>query len=373
MRIEQLLGKAAGNIATVEPDYIVINDGISSGAVDMISKVAYPSRLFVIFDHDVPTGTPESAMVFRKINKFSNKHGAEFVQAKGVGYSWLLADKVEKGQIIITGGSHSSIFGAKDALGINVSNTELAKIIETGKYSTIVPQTICVQIVGNLAEGVSMIDAGLHFLNGNGNLQGKAIEFSSENMDLHEKATLCSMACGTGAYSALFTEKPERQPDIVLNLSEVVPMIMLPCPSRSEQGNAAIACAAMLDNKKIHAGQIGGYTGGSIEDLRLAAKISEAGKLALGFRLTVCPATGADYIAAMEDGTLEKLIDYGAQIHAVGDHSVNKQGAGVIGSGERLLTTGLYTFTGCMGCDDSEVYTASVQTIMNAGMKVIEP
>ena len=36
------------------------------------------------------------------------------------------------------------------------------------------------------------------------------------------------------------------------------------------------------------------------------------------------------------------------------------QGPGAMGHKERLVTTGLYTFAGSMGCDDAEVYTGSV-------------
>lgn len=42
------------------------------------------------------------------------------------------------------------------------------------------------------------------------------------------------------------------------------------------------------------------------------------------------------------------------------------QGPGAMGHKERLVITGLYTFTGSMGCDDAEVYTGSVETVMNA-------
>ena len=55
-----------------------------------------------------------------------------------------------------------------------------------------------------------------------------------------------------------------------------------------------------------------------------------------------------------------------AQINAAGDHSVVIQGPGAMGHKERLVTTGLYTFAGSMGCDDAEVYTGSVETVMNA-------
>ncbi len=117
---------------------------------------------------------------------------------------------------------------------------------------------------------------------------------------------------------------------------------------------------------ELNAGQIGGYTGGTIEQLRKAASMLDGHKLALGFRLSICPATSRDYIQAAEEGILTKFIDFGAQINAAGDHSVVIQGPGAMGHKERLVTTGLYTFAGSMGCDDAEVYTGSVETVMNA-------
>jgi 3-isopropylmalate/(R)-2-methylmalate dehydratase large subunit len=211
------------------------------------------------------------------------------------------------------------------------------------------------------------MDAALHFLKNSPNITGKAVEFFSDMpLSIHDKSVLCSMACGTGAFTAIFAEGEEAA--VTMDMGKVFPMVVKPCPSREEQKNAQISPLAVLKGQIFHAGQISGYTGGSIEDLRLAAQIAKGKKVALGFRLTVSPATSIDYIAALEDGTIETLIDYGAQIHAIGDHSVNRQGAGVIGSGERLLTTGLYTFAGCMGCEDSQVFTASVQTVMKTSI-----
>ena len=117
---------------------------------------------------------------------------------------------------------------------------------------------------------------------------------------------------------------------------------------------------------KFNAGQIGGYTGGTIEDLRTAAEIIEGRKLALGFRLSICPATSRDYIMACNEGIITKFIDYGAQINAAGDHSEVVQGAGAMGNNERLITTGLYTYTGAMGVASSLVYSASVESVVAA-------
>ena len=126
--IENVLGSAAGSVVTVEPDYVVINDGVSHTAVDEISSVANPEKVYVIYDHDVPTGRPEAAAILRKNLAFAQKYGCHYIQAKGIGYLYLLHEVIKPGQIAVGGGSHAAIFGAGGALGINVSVPELARL-----------------------------------------------------------------------------------------------------------------------------------------------------------------------------------------------------------------------------------------------------
>ena len=344
--VERLLGGKAGTVVTVEPDWIVINDGVSHAAVDEISAVAKPEKVLVIYDHDVPTGRPEAAAILRKNLTFAEKYGCPYVQAEGTGYQYMLNEVVKPGQI-------------------NVSIPELARAAETDRYSIIVPETVYVNLEGSLKEGVSVMDAALAFLKEDHELNRKAVEIYAPSFDDHEKAVFCSMACITGAYTASVTG--EKQPaDLTLNLSEVEPMLMLPCEERKDQKNAQIETKASKAGMELNAGQIGGYTGGTIEELRKAASMLDGHKLALGFRLSICPATSRDYLMAAEEGILAKFIDFGAQIQAAGDHSVVIQGPGAMGHKETLVTTGLYTFAGSMGCDDAQVYTGSVETVMKA-------
>ena len=148
--VERLLGGKAGTVVTVEPDWIVINDGVSHAAVEEISAVAKPEKVMVIYDHDVPTGRPEAAAILRKNLAFAEKYGCPYIQAEGVGYQYLLNEVVKPGQIIVGGGSHGSIFGSIGALGINVSIPELARAAETDRYSIIVPETVYVNLEGSL-------------------------------------------------------------------------------------------------------------------------------------------------------------------------------------------------------------------------------
>lgn len=365
--VEKLLGGTAGSVVTVEPDYIVINDGISHAAVDDIHTVAVPEKVLVIYDHDVPAGRPEAAGILKKNLEFAEKYGCSYIQAEGVGYQYMINEIVKPGQIVVGGGSHGSIFGAIGALGINVSIPELARVTENGRYSLVIPDTMSVSIEGELPPNVGIMDAALLFLKEAGEIKGKAIEFYAPLLSLHEREVLCSMACMTGAYTASMAEK-KAPGSMILNLAALKPMAVKPCKSREMQPEAEICERKELSELEMKAGQIGGYTGGTIEELRAGAELIAGKKLAHGFRLTVCPATSRDYIQAMEEGILTKWIDFGAQISAAGDHSVVVQGAGAMGPKERLITTGLYTFAGAMGCDDAEVYTASVPSVIEAAI-----
>ena len=362
--IEKLLGAAQGEIATVSPDMVLVTNGFSHGVTEHVSRVSEPEKVLVMYDHNVPSGSPEDARIFGEILTFSKEYGTRFLQAKGTGLQYLLKEEVKPGQIVVTGSRHSSVLGAVGALGIGVSNTELARVLETGKYHVEVPETLGVQVKGSLGTDCGIVDAALCFLKERNGIQGKAIEFIGGNLTSHEKAVLCHMACGTGAYTAFWTE--EGQSGCCLDLDQTVPMLRMPCSDKNSQIKAGFQPASILAGCKIHGGQIGGCNGGTIEDLRKAAAMTEGKKLKLGFRLTVCPAASADYIQAMEEGIITRFIDFGAQISAAGDHSVVPQGAGAMGPGETLLTTGLYTFAGSMGCEDARVMTASVETIMAA-------
>jgi 3-isopropylmalate/(R)-2-methylmalate dehydratase large subunit len=365
--IEKMFGAKAGEEAVVNPDLILVTNGFSHGVTEHEHGVAEPEKVLVMYDHNVPSGSPEDAKVYGEILRFAKKYNISFKQAKGTALQYLADEIVKPGQIVVTGSRHASVLGAKGVLGIGISNTELARVLESGKYHVIVPETVGVQIDGKLPEGVGMIDAALCFLNKYPEIKGKSVEFIGGSLTEHEKEVLCHMVCDTGAYTAFWVEEGETK--LKLDLSETKAMLRMPCSDVLEQTKAGFAPVSILEGKTIQAGQIGGCNGGTIEDLRKAAALIEGKKLKLGFRLSISPATSADYLKALEEDLITKFVDFGAQINAAGDHSVVAQGAGAMGPKEKLLTTGLYTFAGCMGCDDAEIMTASVETIMAAAVE----
>lgn len=364
-RIEEITGAKAGEVVSVLPSLLIIDNGFSHEVTQMAGSVKDPEKVIVIYDHNVPAGLPEESKVFQEIYRFAQTHGIEFCQAKGIGRKWLLEEnRIGADDIVIGGTRHTAVVGSIGAMGIGLSHTELARIIESGKYNMIVPDTIGVRVTGTLPEGSGIIDAALTFLKDAGDIRGKAVEFIGGSLTRHEKEALCEMATDTGALTAFAVETGNA--DLELDLTAVKPMLRLPCEELLEQTKAGFGEAGALGGTKIHAGQIGGVNGGDIEDLRNAARMIEGRKLRLGFRLSINPASSKVYLQALEEGLITKFIDYRAQINAAGDHDIVPQGAGAMGHGEVLLTTGLYTYAGAMGCRDAKIYTASVETIIRA-------
>jgi 3-isopropylmalate/(R)-2-methylmalate dehydratase large subunit len=106
---------------------------------------------------------------------------------------------------------------------------------------------------------------------------------------------------------------------------------------------------------------IGACTGAKLEDLRMAAKVLKGKKARI--RLLVAPASLRDQQAAEREGTLQILLDAGAELlpNACGICA---------GYGEHLLPENMVAvsstarnFKGRMGAASSEVYLASPYTV----------
>lgn len=360
--IEKLLSAKEGTEVTLHPRYIVINDGISSEAVDLITKVADPSQVLVFHDHDVPTGSSDSAALYKKLNQFRKKFSLSFFNSKGIGYQYLVDNLLNAGDIVLGAGSHGGIYSSVGALGIDVSKGDLARAIGSGVYTMTVPESISVSLTGTLSKGVTAMDAGFYLRRLLKDKEEFAVEISSP-LTKRQNAILASVLSEC-VKVVCFTEC--SSPDLHVDLSKVGQLVMLPVESRSDQKIAEIKDAEGLNLYTFKAGQIGGYTAGTIDVLRLVRRQLEGKKLKNGFRLSIVPATSADYLKALSEGIIEFFMDYGAQILPPSDRSTVVQGAGAMGDKEKLLTTGLYTFKGAMGMDTSVVFSASAYLVAQA-------
>lgn len=370
--VEGILGKAAGENVRLQPDLLMVNDGEGSKCVDLIDKakgITRKDNVIVILDHDIPAGSFDSAANQKKLIEFSKEHGLGFIQSAGIGYQILLDNYVKWGDVIVSCGTHNSIFGAKKALGLNLSVENFVTLISEGSLEMKVPPTVNVVLKGTFPKGVYAIDFILKMISevGEKGFNGMVIEFTGEaikRLSLNDRIVICCMATQMGAVSALINETPDGiyAKTYECDLSKVTPTVTLPGnlytskPIEELKGIAVNACF------------IGGCMGGRIEDLRIAANILKGKRIKLGVRLMICPASNAVYLQAIEEGLIDIFMDSGVQVTNPGCGSCRTSSIGVVGDGEVLITTGSYNYPGCSGTVDSEVYIASAAIVANAGI-----
>jgi len=104
---------------------------------------------------------------------------------------------------------------------------------------------------------------------------------------------------------------------------------------------------------------LGACTNGRYEDLEVAAGILAGRKIAGSVRLLVTPASRDIYLRAMASGIIGALIESGAMIGWPGCSACFGGTGGIIGRGERLLTTANRNFRGRVGSPEGEIYLAS--------------
>lgn len=378
--VERLLGASAGSVVTIQPDIIIVNDGVSSAAVDEVSAVTAPEKVWVFYDHDVPTGTPEASATFRKINEFANRFGVRFVQARGIGYQYLLNETVRACQIIVGGGSHASIFGASGALGVNVSIPELARAIETGRYSTVVPEAIKIVLNGHLPDGVLSKDVILKVL---GDIkadggQYKSLEFTgpaAHDMSMMARFTVANMALEAGAKCGLFEadqktadyygmrledidwvcvdESAHYETVLTYDVNELEPQ--LSCP----QGVDNVHGVGEIAGTHLDCVYLGSCTNGNLEDLAIAAKIMEGKHVPNDLRFIVVPATNRVFKDAIRAGYIKIFIEAGAVICHPCCGLCCGMPYGLMTDDENILSTANRNFIGRMGTKKTRIYLSS--------------
>lgn len=378
----KILTKAAGldNVSvnqevTLHFDNLIINDGVSHKAADMVIEengLKNKDNITVILDHDIPAGSFDSAFIQKKLIDFSKKYDLDFIQSAGTTYEIMLNDYVKKGTIAAVCGGHHGTFGVNGALGFKLTVEEMANLLMVGSITLKVPECINMVLHGNFPEGVTAKDFCLSVISqlGEDAFKGYIVEVTGpavENLSRTDKISICSLMSRTGAESVIMeTESDGDYKKIIsYDLSKTKAVVTLP---------GDIYSSKTVDEMKgtlISAGFIGACTGGHIDDLRLAANILKGKRIKLGFRLLIGSVSNEVFLQAIDEGLIDIFLDFGAQVTNPGCGSCKTTSIGVVGDGESLITTGSYNFAGCAGTKDSSVYLASVETVARTAISGI--
>ena len=103
--------------------------------------------------------------------------------------------------------------------------------------------------------------------------------------------------------------------------------------------------------------------------LRVVAGLVRGRKRARGPRVIVTPASPRVLRAALDEGLIGALIDFGATVTTPGCGACVGVHGGILGDGEACLATTNRNFKGRMGSSEAEVYLASPATVAASAIK----
>lgn len=381
----------AGEIHTVELDYLMSNDGTSHLTVDKYNKLKNPhiedvKKLVWIVDHNVPCDSPKTAASQKKMRDFAKEHGIAFYEGEGVCHQVMLEKYVSPGMLIFGADSHTCSYGALGAFGTGVGNTDYLYGMVTGKSWVMTPETLRFNLTGKLQNGVTARDLILTIIGmiGANGANYHAMEFGGEglkNLSISDRIAICNLCVEAGAKTGLmevdekvmeyleehggrkpaacFASDPDAKFEKVydIDMSTIVPVVAKP---HFVDNIAPVSdCAGIRINEAF----LGSCNNGRIEELRIGAEIIKGRKVAPTVRFLVVPASREVYLQAMKEGLLDIFMEAGAIVMNPNCSVCWGSCQGVIGAGEVLISTGTRNFKGRAGDKDSFVYLASAATV----------
>jgi len=382
----------AGDIIIADVDVVLAQDGTGPLVISQweklgVGKVANPERTIFFIDHAAPSPRRELSNAHMIIREFAAKTGARLSDvASGISHQRVAEDYTEPGFVVVGADSHTCTSGALAAFATGMGSTDIAVALTAGKIWLRVPETIKIEVNGDMPAGVYAKDLMLTVIGtiGADGATYKALEFTGETirkMPMTDRMTLSSLAVEAGAKAGLIaadeqTKKfmmsrgraagfRELEPDndanyeavVTIDASKLVPVVSAPHTVDN------VMTVEKTSNTIINQAFIGTCTNGRLEDLHIAAAIVKGKTVASGVRFLVAPASKDVYLAALKDGTIETLAAAGALIMNPGCGACVGVHEGVLGDKEVCLSSQNRNFKGRLGNPDSFIYLASPATV----------
>ena len=381
---------AVGQLIEANLDLVLGNDITSPVAINEFEKCGASSvfnkgKIALVLDHFTPNKDIKAAEQCRQVRNFAEQYQiTNFFDVGQMGIEHaLLPEKglVGPGDCVIGADSHTCTYGALGAFSTGVGSTDMAAGMITGKAWFKVPSAIKIVLKNKPAKWVSGKDVILHLIGmiGVDGALYRSLEFTGEGvkeLSIDDRLCICNMAIEAGAKNGIFPvdeitlsyekDRFQREPVIYtadadaaydesyeIDLSALRPTVAFPhLPENTKTIDE-------VGKIKIDQSVIGSCTNGRIEDLRVAASILKGKKVAKNVRCIILPGTQEIYLQAMREGLAEIFVMAGAVFSTptcgpcLGGHM------GVLGKGERAISTTNRNFVGRMGHVESEVYLAS--------------
>ena len=384
-----------GEIIEIPVDLAMSHDGTSPPTIKTFEKIATkvwnPNKIVLVFDHNIPANTIGSAEFQKVCRNFIKQQNIthNYIHGEGICHQ-VLPEKglVEPGKVIVGADSHTCTYGAFGAFSTGMGATDLAMVWATGKTWFMVPESIKMEISGELNPYIAPKDIILNII-GKVGIAGatyKTAEFCGETIDkmgVEGRATMCNMAIEMGAKNGIMEPNCEVIDYIIKNTGKKESELNILKSDKDaeylkemhfEIGDIEpqIACPNDVDNVKniskvegisIDQCLVGSCTNGRLSDLADAAEILEGNKINNDVRLLILPASVEIYKEALNAGYIETFIDSGAIICNPGCGPCLGGHMGVLSEEEVCISTTNRNFKGRMGDPKSSVYLANSKVV----------
>ena len=124
-----------------------------------------------------------------------------------------------------------------------------------------------------------------------------------------------------------------------------------------------------MEGVRIDLAEVGGSTGGRLDDLRVAARILKGRRIHPDVRLQIVPASRTVYKAALQEGLIEVLHDAGAVIFPPSAGSNQAVNMGAMSEEEVMISNQARNFPGRNGHPKARHYLGSARTVSISALK----
>jgi 3-isopropylmalate dehydratase large subunit len=377
------LGRAvhAGDTVVADVDVALAHDVTGPLAIEAFRQLNAPlwdaSRVVFSFDHVMPANTVAAAELHRIIREFCVEHGVTNLFAEGICHQ-VIVDRgfARPGGIVVGADSHSTTYGGLGCFATGLGSTDIGVVFATGKTWFRIPQTIRIDVRGALPPGVYAKDLALHTIRrlGADGADYCAVEWTGEAvraMGVDERLTLCNLSTDFGAKTGLVEPdevtrshtggedvdlhpiRPDYAQTLVIDAGSLRPQVAVH-PSIDNVHDIDDVSGTRLDEVFI-----GSCTNGRLSDLALAAGILAGRTVHPRTRTIVVPASRSVYLDALAAGYIETFALAGALVLNPGCGPCLGRQHGVMGPGERVLSTSNRNYPGRMGSPDAQIFLAS--------------
>ncbi|MCC7486760.1 MAG: 3-isopropylmalate dehydratase large subunit [Burkholderiales bacterium] len=385
-----------GDLVTVEVDTVVmIDNSFTSSRWREIVKVRDPQRIVVVFDHRAPASTEDSADAHRTGRRFAAKFGVSRVH--DIGYDQgishqLVADfgYALPGTLLVCSDSHTCSAGVFNCLARGVGEPDVVYSAIKGETWFRVGETVRYELAGTLSAAVTTKDAFLQIAGRYGDHATQNVEWGGPGvagLSIPARKTLTTMSAELSAEFSTFEcddaladwlrARDPRPLEAVapdadaryaavrkVDLSVLEPLVAFPDSVVRNSRPVADAAGVRIDQAFI-----GSCANGTMDDLRLAARVLAGRRVAPGVRLLVTPGSQAVFREAAREGLIAVLSEAGAVVTPSTCGACGGGHLGILGEDETCITASTRNFKGRMGASSAKIYMGSPATVAASAVK----